>query len=307
VASRTNQLNQHGIGVTETTKVGVYDMGLGALSGVTPYQAIFADHHSSAFFDPDSLIAQLKQEIEESQYRRFIFSFEGLLRMPNRSKRVLYSIMSEYFSDINIIIVVRRQDTWAMSAYSTLLTNTNFTDERIININPTELYTINYAYYIQEWLSLGSNIKLSVYAYEDYNNIVEILNDALEFQLDVAHLLNNSEPINSSLSALGQEVMRQYNLHYARLPSKEENHTLFRRKLYTVLPKGGARKPSRADVLKLLRIHQPDNHLLAKTYLKTDSQFPTWPPISYYPRDSRPPSVSRQELEYWIEKARSLS
>lgn len=296
------QLAQESMGSVHCTKVGRYDLGLRAYAGDPDIVRVYRERHGLGPGSIDETRKYLEETIEDelaqSDFLTLLLSFEGLLHMKKSEIAKLATLLKNLADKVDIFAVVRRQDRHAMSGYTTRLRNIAFTNPSLFfneNYKPVGLH---YFRCLENWSAVFGRPNIHTVAYEDHDNIVEAYASALSLDLSLFQLPARE---NTSLSAFGQEVLRQFNLQAGNNPGWKPVAQDIRVKLRAILPAGASRLPTRSEAEAFLKPYKSDNAKLKSKYLPANTRFDE--DLVTYPDTPQDIRVSQEELEYWVKKA----
>ena len=226
-----------------------------------------------------------------------LLSFEGLFHLDKASVKRLVGLLNELTDTLDVFCVVRRQDRYAVSSYSTRLVNNGCTTPSLLYHAAGNPVGQDSYRHLQIWKSVVGRQHMHVRAYEDYDNILSAYLDYLGLPADEFEL---SARENSSFSAESQEIMRLFNLRFAQRPEWSAIANDVRQGLRDILPKGAPRLPTEGDVRDFLKTYRRKNQKLISSYLKPDTRFDENTPL---PETKTLPQIGDAELESWVRKA----
>jgi hypothetical protein len=251
--------------------------------------------------------AELEREIEAlgEQIHTVIISSEHFhSRLASEAEiRNLYNLLSPFFSEMKIIVYLRRQDRVAVSFYSTLCKG-GAKIEQIFpdNIKPENHY-YNYFNLLNKWSSIFGINNLIARIFEKNKLMDEDLISDFTYisnlqWKDWQLVIPKNE--NQSISALTQEVMVRFNQHF---PGYIDGHpNLIARKLRNVLLQrlnqkypSQPKKPPRQEALGFYEIFLESNNRLANKYFNKSSLFSG--DFSEYPETPEPIYIDSAVLD----------
>ena len=295
-------LAEKGIVTLKCTKWGRYDLGLKAFAGDEEAARLCLEDRRQ----PLSTIRDFRESLREAvlsestnlEASTLLLSFEGLFHEAKPGIRQIVGLLRELSDNLDIFSVVRRQDRYATSAYSTRLVNSGSTHPALLFHGPSQPVGLDCYHHLELWASVVGRKAMQVVAYEDYKNILDAYLNGLgltagEFDLPTRQ--------NTSLSAESQEILRQFNLIYGDRPEWQNSAELIRRELQASLPKGASRLPTASEVDQHLRYYVKSNARLMKKYLPNDTRFDE--PTPDLPHDNPVPPVSSEDVEHWVRRA----
>ncbi|MFC6197968.1 hypothetical protein [Ponticaulis profundi] len=300
--SNRTRLSEQGFETTDVTKVSTYDLALMAYAGMPGFRDIFSNRTGKNFSTDgalrQSIDASLRKAFASEPEAHWLFSFEGLLHVPPAGIVRLRKLLTTFCDEISIVCFVRRQDRQAISGYTTRLRNDGLTlRSPLANIDGGPV-GIDYFACLENWRAAFGREALSVYAFEDNTDVVEVIADHLGLDTDG---LTFPERENTSLSAHSQEILRSFNDLHNNQADFQDHLPELRAKLRAILPKGLGRLPTRAEVHAYLTRFETGNEDLRGTYLPEGSAF--YRELLDYPETEQIERVSREEVDAWVQKA----
>lgn len=298
------QFSEAGFLIPETSKVNASDKGLAAYVGLGPCLNHYCRKHKlspEVMANFDSYFKnQLVAEIENSNAHTVVFSHEGLFPRSRESIEKLMGLLGQISQDIHALVVLRRQDRWAMSSYNTRLTG-HGTSTRDVLKNRGRLHGLKYANKLSTWLEALGPDALTVVAFEDYQDILDPFTEFLGFRPYPFHTQRH----NLGMSAYSQEVMRVFNEIQERqgMPASTQGKT--RRLLRKILPTGKPFRPSAQQIEDYLAYFSEDHEQLKGQYLPSESKF--FSEAEPFPEEANIEKVSEEEVFAWLEKLSSES
>lgn len=285
----------------ETSKVVDYDMGLDAYGGnresIEEYVKVRglskADAENFDAFFERALLA----EIDQASAERVVFSFEGLLSRPEDQIHKIGELLRRISPDIQIFAVLRRQDSWAVSAYTTRLVHLGSSSQNLLIGDNGRCLGLLYFEHLKFWEAAAGGAAVQAIAFEDHPDVVAPFKKLLGTSL--AH--DDIPRLNSSLSAYGQEVIRLLNETMKDDPLWKTHNFQIRTELFEMLPHGAPRLPVKTEVDAFMQAFAADNLRLKWSFLSSDSAFFT---RSFdYPSEEMPNRLAAAELEDWVQLA----
>ncbi|MFT6022752.1 MAG: hypothetical protein ACI9PY_000863 [Ascidiaceihabitans sp.] len=300
---RDNQadLLAEGIYCPKLPKIGNYDMGLDAYGGNPASLQEFAKVNglsASQIDDFDAYFeAALVQEITQVNPARIAFSFEGLLCRSEDRIRKIGALLQKISSNIRVFAIARKQDNWAISAYTTRLVHTGSVSQNVLRNDDNAPHGLRYHSHLRMWESATGGHPVLTIAFEDHPDVLVPFKQALGTQIPHDNLPRS----NSSLSAHSQEILRNFNLAQTDNPTWHKNRAAIRNQLFALLPRGAPKLPPQSDVDAFMQVYAEENLRLKWDYLPQASKY-------FDRRHSFPPqdiaiTISSAELNDWVGKA----
>ncbi|MDO3387355.1 hypothetical protein QWI17_16055 [Gilvimarinus sp. SDUM040013] len=288
----------------KSTKVGYYDMGLAAYAGNRHFIKMFKDKNAiSENVDLDALLENgIAEEIKGSDSHTVIFSFEGLIRLNSSEISKLTSMLKKYFSEILVFGFFKRQDKWAVSAYTTRLTNRGATDSKVFYYSYGIPRGRNYFKVLKGWASFLPKESLIFYDYDKCGDVVRTFSDVVGMP---DNLIFEKSRRNPSMSALGAEVLRRFNKDLSDSNKyKDRTAQVIRRirQFYVGTPY----LPPKNEARKLFKRFSRSNKKLANTLGSNEKYFFS-EDFSGYPDKSSKIKLTLGEVEGYIDKALEAS
>lgn len=284
----------------EATKIGDYDMGLLAYAGVPHFQEQFFRRDSWPS-EPDKLqleiVERLSRELELGKSELAIFSFEGLLMAPKKEIDKVIHLLSQFFEEIFVYAVIKRQDRWAISNYTTRLRNLLTTESNVLKDENGHYYDHNFSNAIGRWRQVVGKKNVIVDAIEDHSDIVNRFRDTFELVVQP----RVGERHNTGMSAHGQEVFRVFNEMCSDHHNWRSNAIWIKDKIKEALPVDEPQLPSKESVERYLENFIADHANLYGSVLPPNSKF--FSEKYEFPNLESRPEVSRAEVEILVESA----
>ncbi len=213
----------------------------------------------------------------------------GTLTSPDDFAR-LKELLHAEFSSVRVVVYLRRQDRQRVSAYSTYLRGGGTSRDILGKGRPYEDAEdgfLDYYSLLQAWSGALGRGALSIHIYEDCKD--RLIENFLEtLGLPVPQGLPMPPVANSTLSALGQEMMRRLN----ESPLFDEQA---RRAVVGVLNRrhaGGPRLPTRAEAMAFLSRFAEGNARVWREFL-SERQHPLFDAdFSEYPAEEAAQSLT---------------
>ena len=188
----------------------------------------------------------------------------------------LYNILQPYFSNIDIIVYLRRQDQMAASSYSTLIKSGG---TRSYMIEQKKIPYYDYRSMIDRWSTVfGENaIKIKLFDRKKLQGGDIIQDFCGSIGLDSERLTLSKVKQNPSLSKEALEFLRQFNSYVPKFINNAPNPK--RENIVDILEafysgdKSEVRKPLRANAERFYALFREDNDWLAKKYLNQENLF----------------------------------
>lgn len=296
------ELEKSGCYCLKATSVGAhdYDMGLAAYAGSKG--SIERFRHSRSLENEEYLDCLIEKniadEVNEKKCSRVFFSFEGLIGLNVGQIEKLTSMLYRYFDEILIIGFLRRQDRKAVSAYSTRLKNQCATDLNILNNMNGKPRGSDYSKNYEDWSKFVPSHNIFFVNYDE----------CLDVSHTFAYIANLPESLvfgeakkNTSLSALGAEILRRFNMDLAHREEYKGNASKVREKIKECYSGEGLR-PSKRDAQVHFEKFSNSNMKLAK-HLGSKNKFFFDEKFSEYPDEFSPVELSLVEVDQYIQKA----
>lgn len=299
--NNSGELRRQGVVIPRTTKINLYDIGLSAYSGVQSHRELFSNKHGYPYDEfEDKLEEVLSLEVRKLEYTKCVFSFEGLMHLRPDNVEKLVSMLYRYFDQIVVIGFIRRQDRKAVSAYTTRLRNRGATDYNILYTPDGKPKGVNYFHKLKVWRKFIPKEDVIFVNYDECANVVKKFVELAGLQGD---FLFNDKRNNTSMSALGCEVMRRFNKDFANSDkySGIQNKVRSAIKNYYV---GPSLKPAREEAESLFKFYGNSNKKLAKE-LGSEKEYFFDEDFSDYPEKLSSISLTSSEVEEYIEGALS--
>ncbi|MBE0405175.1 hypothetical protein [Halomonas citrativorans] len=296
-----DELRRQGVVIPKSTKVNLYDIGLSAYSGVQSHRELVSNKHGYPYdgFE-DKLEEALSLEVGKFECTKFVFSFEGLMHLRSENVEKLVSMLYRYFDKVFVIGFIRRQDRKAVSAYSTRLRNRGATDFNILYTPDGKPKGVNYLHKLKVWRKFVSKENVVFINYDECDNVVRKFVDLAGLQGD---FLFNEKRNNTSMSALGCEVMRRFNEDFA----SSDKYSGIQDKVRSAIKDcyvGPSLKPAREEAESLFKFYGDSNKKLAKE-LGSDKEYFFDEDFSDYPETLSSVSLTLSEVGEYIEEALS--
>ena len=283
-----------------STKVGNYDIGLGAYSGVGAWRKTCINKWGWDLpEDFDALFeCKFREEFERLDAQCVIFSFEGLINLPIEKVKKIKVLLENFFDDFYIFAFARRQDRHAVSSYTTRLRNAGVSDRNILYSNTGDPRGIDYYEKFLNWSGCFGEDNVKFVDYELCEDVVECFTDHLNLP---EGLRVPSDRANQSLSAFGQEVLRMFNEKLAEEPEYREVADKVRAVLkdYYI---GEPLKPSRQDAEEMFRMYEQSNKALSEAMGSPRRNFFD-EDFSEYPEIFSPRQLDFGRLKHYIDVA----
>lgn len=297
-------LQEHGYALLSSTQIRTtvsganYDLGLAAYAGDKEHKKTYASKHGldlSSDFDAHLENLMLK-EIKHINAKYVIFSFEGLIHLSPKKIAKLTSFLHRSFKEIFVIAFLRRQDRKEVSAYTTRLKNHKCTDRNILYDASGVPRGPNYYVRLNNWMHYISAKNIKVLDYDSCTNLRRCFINTLDLPQNLE--IPDGKP-NKSLSALGQEVLRRFNLELADDPRYRNVNV--RMSLCNYF-KGKPLLPSRKDAEEFYDRHRESNKKLGDLI---NSVRPTFfdEDFSVYPDEFLPVELTIEEVRYYVDLA----
>ncbi len=237
---------------------------------------------------------QLQRELSQldTSVHSVIFSSEHLhSRLWGESGiQNLKQLLLPWFTEIEILVYLRRQDQVAVSGYSTKL-KTGETPGEILNLNvdPKNHY-YNYYVLLNKWSAVfgRNNVQVRLFDPTSFHN-----NDLISDFLAAAGISENQQwfkprNLNAKLSWQAQKLLLKYNYRYPRFDRAGYNelNDKVREKLLQRLEaryQGREELPARAEAMSFYDLFRFDNRLVAREWFNRDFLFNE--DFSVYPAD----------------------
>jgi hypothetical protein len=228
--------------------------------------------------------AELERELNELNKRieSIIISSEHFhSRLRSEAEiTTLFDFLTPFFSEIKIIIYLRRQDKVAVSLYSTLIRSGGKGDIFMKNIGKENHY-YNYYNLLNKWSSVFglANVKPRVFEKDEFID-KDLISDFIDFSglIDKNWQLARPKNQNESISAVTQEVILKFNNNFSAYVNDRPN--LVARKIRSALINqlnqkypNGTKMPTKEEAIKFYEIFAHSNDLLSKKYFNRDSIF----------------------------------
>ena len=305
-------LKDRGVSVLESPgkmnniKLPVYCMDLNRLDGRIMGLGLTTEHEWKIW--KDNFKTDLEQELNglENEINTVIISsehFHSRLIHPSEILN-LYNLLRNWFSEIKIIIYLRRQDQVAVSLFSTKCISgvcTHFDIFQGRNFEKSHYY--NYFSVLNKWSEIfeKENIIPRVY---DKNKLIN--QDLIDDFIKTTGLFELSEPFtrpnnkNEAISEIVQAILISFN---RKFPSHINNKPCqfsgkVRKQLVselTKLIKGPPMMPSREKALKFYQNFAESNHMLASTWFGGSNIFSE--DFSMYPEEETIISINPEVLD----------
>jgi hypothetical protein len=299
------ELSEAGYLVPNASKVNVEDQGITAYAGLTRSLENYRKHHQlseSEYSDFDSYFeTKLLGEINESDAHTVILSHEGLFPRDAKAMQKVVHLLSLFSDDINALVILRRQDRWAISSYNTRLTAHGTANKNILVNDMGGVHGLNYYHKLKEWATALGEHKLTVFGFEDYKDILLPYMDYLNFTPKSYTPLK----ANPGMSAYSQEIIRMLNVQDKRTGIEASSQVALRKRLRRILPTGMPTLPSKNDIDAYMDNFTQSNLQLKNGFLDENSAF--FSDIHEYKRDCNRPLLEEKEVEQWIKKLETLN
>ncbi len=283
-----------------TTKVVDYDMGLGAFAGRSALKQEYVSWNKVSSENATDLNAYIERELlkecSDVGAPNLVLSFEGLLNAPREGVHDVAALLKKLADDVRVLAIVRRQDRWAVSAYSTRLITGGATRRNDLKDHHNEYFAEHYYDRVQAWEEALGAGSVRVVALEDTENVVDAFQGFLGVQV-----ADDTRRANQSISAYSQEILRQFNAALPDHPEWAARAQEIRLAILPLLPKGAPKLPSRKAVEEMLKFYEQDNHKLREAYLGQDSAF--FAEMHDYPDEDTPTVIRHKEMEDWVDLA----
>ena len=299
---RTNseRLLSYGYLSLKSTKVGHYDMGLAAYAGKRKFIYTYKDKNAIAEnIDLDNFIENgIAKEIEKANSHTVIFSFEGLMGLNSKQIKKLTSMLARYFSEILVVGFLKRQDKWAVSAYTTRLTNVDATDTNVLYFLNFIPRGRNYFKTFKRWEKFIPKENLNFIDYDKCDDVVKAFTNIVGMPDGLAFEESRRNP---SMSALGVEILRRFNKDLSDSEKYKDRKVQVKNRLreYYI---GSPYLPSKGDAQRLFRKFSHSNKKLAKA-LGSKERYFFDEDFSRYPDKPTKIELSLDEVEAYIDKA----
>lgn len=284
----------------KSTKVGGYDLGLAAYAGRRKFIRMYREQNAiPCSVDLDEFIENgIAKEIKESDSHTAVFSFEGLMKLNSREIRKLVSMLKRYFSEVSVLGFIKRQDKWAVSAYTTRLTNLGATDTNAFYLFRILPHGRNYFKAYRLWEKFISKNNLTFLDYDGCKDVVRTFSDFVGVPEGAVF---EEVRRNPSMSELGVEILRRFNKDLAHSKKyKDRKFCVIQsvREYYI----GSPYLPSRSDAYNFFLRFSGSNKKLAKI-LGGEQRYFFDEDFSRYPEDVARVDLTLSEVEGYIAKA----
>ena len=300
IRANSDRLFKNGFLRLKSTKVGQYDMGLAAYAGKSKFIKTYREKNAiPESIDLDIYIENgMAEEIKGSDAHTVIFSFEGLMGLNPREIKKLVLMLEKHFSEIFVVGFIKRQDKWAVSAYTTRLINTDATDSSVLY----RLYGIprgrDYFKTLNKWEKFIGKGNLTFIDYDKCNDVVKTFADIVEMP---DGLVFEESRRNPSMSALGVEVLRRFNKDLSDSEKYKDRKFQVKKRIreYYI---GEPYLPPKREAQKLFQKFSHSNKKLAKA-LKSKEKYFFNEDFSRYPDEASTIDLTLNEVENYINRA----
>ena len=300
IRTNSEHLLKNGFLSLKSTKVGHYDMGLAAYAGKHKFIKTYREKNAiPGDVDLDKFIENaMAEEIEENSSHTVIFSFEGLMGLNPSEIKKLTSMLRKHFSEILVIGFIKRQDKWAVSAYTTRLMNKDATDLNVLyhifgNPRGRDYYKV-----LKGWNKFIQKENLIFINYDTCKDVVKTFSDIVDMPDGVVFEESRRNP---SMSALGVEVLRRFNKDLSDSEKYKDRKAHVKKRIreyYIGLPY----LPSKSEAQKLFQKYSRSNKKLAKA-LESKEKYFFNEDFSRYPEKSSKIELTLNEVEDYINRA----
>ena len=299
------ELMAEGTLAPEVSKVVDYDMGLDAYGGNQASLDEYVRNRGLNQAEASSFDAYfenaLLSEIDQACPDRVVFSFEGLLSRPEEQMHKIGGFMQKVSSDVRIFAVLRRQDSWAVSAYSTRLVHSGSTSQDLLIDDDGRRLGLRYYEHLRFWeAAAGAGGGVQAIALEDHPDVVAPFKKMIG--TSIAHA--DIPRLNSSLSAYGQEVIRRLNETMKDDPLWKKHIFEIRTELFELLPHGAPRLPTKMEIDAFMQAFAEDNLRLKWSFLSSESNY--FKRRYDYPSQYTPSPVAATDVDEWVQRALGL-
>lgn len=300
----SDELSRNGCCLLESTKVVDYDMGLAAYAGRKAARDTFLNKKNiSNGSDLDRFIEEgVEKELKENACHTVFFSFEGLMHLEVSEVEKLTSMLYQHFSEIFVIGFLRRQDRKAVSAYTTRLKNGAATDLNVLYFSNGNPRGADYYERFERWRKFVPKENITFINYDECEDVTRKFVDVADIP---GELIFDEARRNTSMSALGSEVLRRFNkdlAHRNEYKNRKERVRTVIRNYYT----GESFRPAKKEAEALFWKFSDSNEKLAKSLGAKEKYFFD-ENFSEYPDEFSPFELSLSDVEEYVKKALKAS
>lgn len=296
----SDRLLENGFLSLQSTKVANYDMGLAAYAGRHKFIKLYRSKNAI----PDNVNLDefiengIASEIEGSESHTVIFSFEGLMGLRQDEIKKLTSMLRRYFSEILVIGFIKRQDKWAVSAYTTRLINFNVTTRNIFYFFYLIPVGRNYFKALKNWRKFIEKENITFIDYDKCSDVVKTFSEVAGMP---DGLVFGESRRNPSMSALGVEILRRFNKDLSGSEKYKDRVVQVKRRIRECYI-GSPYLPSKSEAQKLFQRFSRSNKKLADALGSKEKYFFD-EDFSRYPDNPSRIDLTLDEVENYINKA----
>lgn len=296
------QLSRSGIATIESTRVRVSDLGLGALSDSRQPLAEYAHSRDLPTTDTGIVRAHLKSaltsELREKKHSLVVFSWEALLTMHECDVERVMTFLAPLFDSIDLVCFLRRQDRKMVSSYWTRLRNRGATDRNVLFSENGKPLGVDYLKCLRTWSKYVPKANTWLVNYDQIADSTSRFCDLIGVSMPPDY-----EPMsaNVSPSAQAQEVVRQFNIHWASCKPYSEIPQRIRQRIAEILP-GEKCRPPRKYVQDYYSHFRRNNIEMNRMVRGVEGDFFD-DDFNEYPESDETRVLENGEAEYWIRQA----